>query len=336
MTLLFEGIVHPSDAIIDSVSALAPCNPFNSRAYAAAQQQVGQVPVALVLAAGSSLVAACIGYMGGRPVARTLEIPSAPDLPSDSPAAAQSYWHDLMNFCRSHDVVQLELGSFSTQRLELPQLREQISRRTRREYVLDLQGPLPKPSSNHRRNISRAQKLGIDVRRTRDSDALGDHTALMSSSMERREQRGETVPTVHADPFDSALLACDAAELFQAHDGRSVLSSILILRAPSGAYYHSAGTSPDGMQLGASQFLISSIASILQKEGLHLFNLGGAGDEAPGLQRFKSGFGAREIPLEAASFVFGSRGERVARSLASRALSAVALPLRKIRSSNSA
>lgn len=241
MTLLFEGIVHPSDAIIDSVSALAPCNPFNSRAYAAAQQQVGQVPVALVLAAGSSLVAACIGYMGGRPVARTLEIPSAPDLPSDSPAAAQSYWHDLMNFCRSHDVVQLELGSFSTQRLELPQLREQISRRTRREYVLDLQGPLPKPSSNHRRNISRAQKLGIDVRRTRDSDALGDHTALMSSSMERREQRGETVPTVHADPFDSALLACNAAELFQAHDGRSGYH-------PSSFYVHRAAhtTTPPG------------------------------------------------------------------------------------------
>lgn len=150
--------------------------------------------------------------------------------------------------------------------------------------------------------------------------------------MERREQRGESVPSVQPDPFDRALLVSRAAELFQAYDGTSVLSSILVLRAPLGAYYQSAGTSPEGMELGASQFLISSVAAILQGEGMHLFNLGGAGDESPGLQRFKSGFGAHPVPLEAATFVFGSRGERAARRLIGRALGIASVPLRRLRS----
>ncbi|MGI8764911.1 MAG: GNAT family N-acetyltransferase, partial [Gemmatimonadaceae bacterium] len=210
------------------------------------------------------------------------------------------------------------------------------SRRARAEYVLNLQEPLPRPSSNHKRNITRAQKAGVQVRRTRDRAALADHVNLMSAAMERREQRGEAVPTVHPSPFDSALLTCGAAELFQTHDGSSLLSSILVLRAPRGAYYQSAGTSPEGMEIGASQFLISSVASLLQEEGMHLFNLGGAGDESPGLQRFKAGFGAHPVLLEAASFVFGSRGERAARSLVAKALGAASLPFRKTRSASQA
>lgn len=336
MALRFEGIVRPPQDLIDSVGALSPRNPFNNPPYAAAQQQVEHDVVALMLRDGVSIVAGCLGYMGGRPLARTLAVPSAPDLPEGMPDVSPAYWRDLMTFCHASGIVQLDVGSYGTEWLELPHLPEQSSRRPRQEYVLDLEGSLPKLSSNHRRNVNRSQKLGVQVRRTRDSSALVDHVRLMSASMERREERGESVPSVHPDPFDSALLTCGAAELFQAHDGTSVLSSILVLRAPLGAYYQSAGTSPDGMELGASQFLISSVAAILQDEGMHLFNLGGAGDESPGLQRFKSGFGARAVPLEAATFVFGSRGERAARSLVAKALGVASLPLRRLRSPNPA
>lgn len=336
MTLQFEAVSRPPGDVVERVGMLAPCNPFNNPLYVAAQKDVGQLPVALLLKRDAELIAGCMGYMGGRVPSRALDIVSVADLPTDVPDAEAIFWRGVMTFCRAQRVVHLNVASYGTRWLNLPHLPEQDSRRARAEYVLDLQQPLPKPSSNHKRNISRAQKAAVQVRRTRDNVALREHVNLMSASMERREQRGESVPTVHPSPFDSALLTCGAAELFQAHDGSSLLSSILVLRAPRGAYYQSAGTSPEGMEIGASQFLISSVASILQQEGMYLFNLGGAGEEAPGLQRFKAGFGAHPVPLEAASFVFGSRGERAARSLVAKALGAASLPFRKARSSNPA
>jgi len=98
------------------------------------------------------------------------------------------------------------------------------------------------------------------------------------------------------------LLNSRAGELFQTLKDDRVLSSILILRSSQGAYYQSAGTLPEGMKLGASAFLVSSVAAILKQEGSRVFNLGGATADNPGLRRFKAGFGAREVTLQAASF----------------------------------
>lgn len=156
MTLKFEGVVRPPEDVIDRVGTLAPHNPFNNPPYAAAQQQAGHDVVALMLRDDVSVVAGCLGYMSGRPLARTLEIPSAPDLPKEAPDSVKAYWRELMVFCHTHAVVQLELGSYGTGWLDLPQLPEQIARRPRQEYVLDLEEALPKLSSNHRRNINRA------------------------------------------------------------------------------------------------------------------------------------------------------------------------------------
>jgi lipid II:glycine glycyltransferase (peptidoglycan interpeptide bridge formation enzyme) len=107
-----------------------------------------------------------------------------------------------------------------------------------------------------------------------------------------------------------ALLASRAGEIFQAVDGDRVLSSILVLRSSTGAYYQSAGTSPEGMKVGASPFLISQVAGILRQEGVQIFNLGGAGEDNPGLQRFKAGFNVRQISLQAATFCPKSVSER--------------------------
>lgn len=328
MTARFDGIMHPSPDVVKGIEALTPYNPFNSSPFVAAQRQTGRNAVALVLRDDDGIVAGCLGYLEGRSIDRRMEIPSAHDVPVASSDAAQSYWRRVMTFCRTHGVVHLDLGSYATASMDLPLLPEQTSRRQRQEHVLDLKEPLPRLPSSHRRNVTRARRLGIRVQRTHDSTALLDHLNLMSASMERRQRRGESVPVVQADSLSHALLASGAAELFQAHDGTSVLSSILVLRAPLGAYYQSAGTSPTGMEMGASHFLVSSVAAILQSEGMHLFNLGGAADDCPGLQRFKASFGTRVVPLEAASFAFGSRGERIARRMLARALSFASLSLR--------
>ena len=79
------------------------------------------------------------------------------------------------------------------------------------------------------------------------------------------------------------------------------LSSMLVLVSSKGAYYHSAGSSPDGMSTGSSPFLVAEVIAWLQAEGKTTFNLGGATAAEEGLHRFKRGFGSVEVPLEAAT-----------------------------------
>ena len=128
--------------------------------------------------------------------------------------------------------------------------------------------------------------------------------------MERRLNRGEHV-TVDAQMHTPlALVQQGAGEFFRAMRSGQALSSILVLRAPSGAYYHSAGTSRDGMAIGASHLLIRNVAEMLRAEGKQVFNLGGADSSSPGLERFKIGFGSHPISSEAAQFCFSGRFQR--------------------------
>jgi lipid II:glycine glycyltransferase (peptidoglycan interpeptide bridge formation enzyme) len=102
-----------------------------------------------------------------------------------------------------------------------------------------------------------------------------------------------------------AFLRSGLGELFQAVHEDRVLSSVLVLHAPRGGYYQSAGTSLEGMAMCASHFLINCIANQLRDEGDETLNLGGA-DEDSGLARFKEGFGATRMPLPAATYFLGA------------------------------
>ena len=123
----------------------------------------------------------------------------------------------------------------------------------------------------------------------------------MNASLERRAKRGEEVETVRQG-HGQALLASGAGELFQAVDGDEILSSMLILRASQGAYYESAGTSPDGMKIGASPFLVSRVAHVLKKKAAASSTWEAPPRTILACSDSKPGFGTREVALEAASF----------------------------------
>ena len=112
-----------------------------------------------------------------------------------------------------------------------------------------------------------------------------------------------------AEALSKTLLECGSGELFQATLADEVLSSILIVRASAGAYYQSAGTSPEGMESGTSHFLINSVEERLREAGLRTFNLGGA-PQGSTLARFKAGFGARAVPLIAVTLDVGPTWRR--------------------------
>jgi hypothetical protein len=163
-------------------------------------------------------------------------------------------------------------------------------------------------SANHVRNVKKAERAGLVIVRDQRGVLADDHLALMGCSLTRRAARGERVSL--PEPYlIRKLLESGSGELFQARLNDVALSSILVLRASAGAYYQSAGTSPEGTTLGASQFLVLSIALRLQAEGIPVFNLGGA-PVGSSLARFKGGFGADPRPLERVSVYCGPAWRR--------------------------
>lgn len=316
MTFRFEAV--PADrSAVGALAALAPTNPFATPAFVAAQRALGRDAVVLTLRDGERTVFACAALLTGRAPARLLSIPSAPGFRSTD--EARCFTEGIESIVRASHVCEAEIGSFASPESAAPLFAGRGVHRARVEYLLDLERPV-RLSSNHRRNAVRARRSGVTVRRGTDHGALAAHLRLMAQSMERRDARGESVPVVAEDREARALLQLGAAELFQAMNGDVPLSSVLVLRSATGAYYHSAGTSPHGMELGASPLLLGEIAASLASEGATVFNLGGAGDESPGLQRFKAGFGARTVSLDAVTVTFGSGAERYVRRGVSRVL----------------
>jgi GNAT acetyltransferase-like protein len=303
----FRSMPAPSAPEIERVAASDPTNPFYTAEYASACQSLGEQAWIIGLCRGEELVSGCIGFLSGSFLRRSLTIHSLPSVSSP-----QTFWQGLVELSRELKVWRLQVDTYASPASDIPRLPGELTRRTRTEHVLDLEQAdvLAGVSSQHRRNISRAVKAGLSVHRTREASACAQHLKLMHASLERRAKRAEQVAMNEEHARALALLRSRSGELFQAVDGEKVLSSILILRSSRGAYYQTAGTSPEGMKLGASPFLVSRVAAILKQEGSRVFNLGGATADNAGLHRFKAGFGAREVMLEAASFCPKSGVER--------------------------
>ncbi|WP_447977178.1 GNAT family N-acetyltransferase [Candidatus Nitrospira bockiana] len=298
-------------------------NPFHTPFYLAARERLGWEPCLISLGEPGAWEPVCAAFLKTGLVTRHLELPSAPA----PPAGGERFWQDLFAWARRTRVTAFEAGSFASPAAELPHRPPATVRRRRWEYVLDLTSSRPWAglSSNHARNVKRGRKSGLVIRRRADADACRVHLALMAASMERREARGERVPGMGAGQLEevTALVETGAGEVFQAAAGEEVFSSILLLRAQAGAYYHSAGTSQAGMARGASHFLVYGIAELLRQDGLGTFNLGGVSDAGSGLEQFKRGFGGRRIELEAAEWAVSrgvtrwlGRGVRLLRGMA--------------------
>ncbi len=295
----------PDKDAIGLLSQAHPENPFYTHEYVAFRLAQGWTPHMLWLDAGYDATGAtavgCTAFGKSGRASRTLEIPSMPDVDAD-----HVFWQELRTLCRKERITDLTVGSFASPGGTIPDLGPVVSRKDRWEYVLDLQQPdlFRKMRKGHAYSIKRGQKAGLVLKRRTDMEACRIHADLINASMERRQQRGENVSTgAQADNFAS-ILDAGAGEIFQAVQDDNVLSSNLILLSDKGGYNHTQGTRPDGMNVGAAQFLIHAIAQSLAADGATLFNIGGTDDPESGLTKFKSGFGksTRVISLQSAQF----------------------------------
>lgn len=300
----FRTWLDPDPERLSRLSALETGNPLLTPGYAEARRRIGERVVLLVLEHGDTWSTGALGFLRGRG-GGLLEIPCSPGVPADSP-----FWSGLADFVRAQRVRAVELASFASTSVDLPQWPDRVRTTQRTEWVLDLaQGAgAVDLSSGHRRNARKAAAAGVEMVVRSGAEGLEAHLGCFESSMDRRAQRGETVPSDLGDELLRGWLETGAAELVQAVRDGQVLSSILALRSPAGAYYQSSGTTEEGRALGASPFLVAAFAERLAGDGVTRFNLGGAHDDNPGLQRFKRGFGARAVPLESARFSTASGG----------------------------
>ena len=248
----FEAYATPSPQLWRELAALAPGNPFFTPAYAEARVSLGWDPWILAVRNESRLVSGCPAFVKSGYLSRLVEIPSLPA--TDQPP----FLDEMLAWCRRQRASRVEMNTFGSPSLAIPPLLAEQGRRTRCEYVWDLDADLwAGLSTNHARNIKRGRIANVSLRQCADRDACERHVNLMTASMERRRGRGEQVANGRQPQLaeSSALLEHGAGMLFQAMAGAMPVSSILVLLADVGAYYHSAGTAPEGMKVGASHWL---------------------------------------------------------------------------------
>lgn len=281
--------------------AAQPLNPFATSEYLEAERILGAEPWLLGYHSDEMLLG-CLAFIRSGRMSRTLTIPSAPNAP-------QEFWDHVQTFCADQRVTNVEVNTFASPAGSIPPLGEELSRFERFECIVSLQASpgemLKRMRMNHRRNVRKAINADASLR-TGEDCSLDDHVRLMSASMQRRRQRGEDID---CEPSAAALqpyLKTGFCRLFQVAAAGEVVSSIMVACSAKARYLYTSGTSPAGMDIGASHFLVYGIMQAGQTESASVFNLGGTADLSSGLGQYKSGFGAETVRLEAAQFYTGN------------------------------
>lgn len=314
MSPRFEAVQDPSPDDLAALAAITPDSPFSTAAYAAARGEMGERVVLLAMREGDGrLGGGCTAFVRAGRLGGSVELPSAPSAPD-------GFWEGLVAHCRRHRWWRLAIATFGTPvGTRIPPLPRELERRARTEHLVALEDLGPEAlSTNHRRSIKKARAGGVTFEVRREPSLAAEHVALIDASMDRRARRGEDVSRAGGAAQIAAYLRTGAGVCARAVRGGETLSSMFVLLAEKGGYYHSAGGSPDGMATGASPFLVAEVLTWLKAEGKTSFNLGGATAAEEGLHRFKRGFGGVEIPLEAVALDLSPRLVRMLRSLLAR------------------
>jgi len=258
------------------------------------------------------IIAFGIAREHGHRLARRLGFSTLPLILESDDKVGACFWTGLKTYCKSKKILWLDMNAFNSTPTIVPNLGVLNSFTVRREFIL-------KPeeikligkralSSNHRRNIGKGKKIGLSFEYSANFKACQDHAKLVRHSMIRRKNRGELVSLNQSPDRFFSLTESGVGYFARALLNNDCVSSALILQTTSQAYFQSGGSSPKGMQVGASHSLIWEVIYYLAGKEVPVFNLGGVTEnDSPGLMRFKNGFGGKEIELPHRSFIIGNR-----------------------------
>ena len=220
------------------------------------------------------------------------------------------FFEFLQNFLSSQGITHLVVESINSiaSEMHVPTLHGEYQRYSDvKLYILDLtkDSLYNDISPNHHRNINKAKKNGVLLTLTQpDEKSILTHLALINLSMQRRSDRGEPTSLATDDSAIKKISQTGAAYIYQATIGEKIFSSKLVFFVNDYAYYHSGGTTEEGMKIGASHFLMYSIVDSLRKKGIKILNLDLASAAAGGLARYKSDFGSEVWKVDRVSCQF--------------------------------
>jgi GNAT acetyltransferase-like protein len=299
----FAAVPNPDDAQLAALADLSGgrchCAPAFLRATSA-----GTDLMLFTAGEGAGVAAAAAGHVRTRGWFATLTFPTPPVIAPSAGDGGTALWNGIRGYCRARRIAKVSVLSYEgdgvleppppigTVRLRIP----------RAEFVVDLAAEPDRAlagfSENHRRNIRKAEKQGLDMTFATSEAAAAAHAALFRHSMERRVARGEEVGTETDSAGLARLLNSGAGALAQVSREGQVLASLLILSTASRAYYHSGGSAPEGMKLGASHFAVWRAMLALRARGVRTLCLGGvSARDSDGLTAFKVGFAPRRVEL---------------------------------------
>ena len=301
---------NPSSGILQKYSQLAGSPCFYREEFLRASVFAGSEIVAFSVENNGATASFAVGLETKGLLSSILTFPTFPRIIDPDPDVVTLFWSGLKTYCRRRRIYKLRLNSFEAIPIDVPELGIPTLHMKRSEYLLDLTLEparlFKNLSSNHRRNVRKAEKQNFRFKVVNTLDACRNHKNLIDHSMNRRRLRGEAVPTGTNLNLHHSLVSSGAGSIMQLALQDETLSSFLILNSDKSAYYHSGGTSGKGMGLGASHYLMWKIIEYLRKEGIQCFNLGGVtANDSPGLLRYKVGFGAEEIKLAHLEFFMG-------------------------------
>ncbi|MBW2660905.1 MAG: GNAT family N-acetyltransferase [Deltaproteobacteria bacterium] len=157
-----------------------------------------------------------------------------------------------------------------------------------------------------KRNLKKlTKKKELVVFEDNTENGLRNLIRLQTSSRDRRRQRGEDYD-IGSDQYISYVvnqyLKPGYGRLFFATMTDDPIAGVFLHCDTCSAYYTRAGSSPEGFQIGASQFLVWEMMRRLRNDGYKILNLGGVpansnlkGHPAHGLYFFKSSYGSKQI-----------------------------------------
>ena len=313
MAIEFTVRADPDADLVSAIAAANPRSPFLTPAYAAAQRALGNLPCAFILQGECDTLNGTLGFISGGSHVRQLSVPTWP-----ATKHSATLNDGILAFCRHESIAYLDIENFATvssEPLVPPCGNARIVERS--EFIIGLRAGEEAAgwSSNHRRNLRKAEKAGLTITISSDPEDATVHLGMQQGSALRRKGRGESVELPTSPTHAAALIDADAGHLFQAKLGGETIASVLVLESAAAGYYHSAGASLRGMRAGASTMLVLAAGRFLAANGCIEFNLGGAGASEPGLRRFKCGFGALERPLHRYACRIASRPAILARRI---------------------
>jgi lipid II:glycine glycyltransferase (peptidoglycan interpeptide bridge formation enzyme) len=166
------------------------------------------------------------------------------------------------------------------------------------EFYVDLQPSLEeiwaKFKDHRRRNIRKAEKLGVQTRRENTEESFDLLMSFQADSMRRRNVSAPQSPEHVVSARRKQLTSGDVDIFVSYHEGAPVNATLFGV-FNNRPYYHVSGSSDDGYQCCGPVHLIWTAIQHYKERGATCLNLGGVLEDQTGLYRFKQDFGATVI-----------------------------------------